>query len=70
MLEKIKGRRRSGGQRIRWLDSTTDSMDMKFSKLKVILKDSKAWCSAIHGVTSVGHSLTTDQQQQQDVYIL
>ena len=70
MLEKIKGRRRSGGQRIRWLDITTDSMDMKLSKLKEILKDSKAWCFAIHRVTNVGHNLATDQQRQQDVYIL
>ena len=61
MLEKIKGRRGSGGQRIKWLDSITDSMDMKLSKLKEILKDSKAWCSAVHGVVNVGHNLATDQ---------
>ena len=51
MMEKIEGKRRSGWQRIRWLDSIIDSVDMNLSKLQKILKDSKAWRAAVHGVT-------------------
>ena len=51
MLGKIEGRRRSGGQMIRWLDSIIDSMDMRLSKLCEIVKDRKTWCAAIHGVS-------------------
>ena len=49
MLGKIEGRGRRGGQRVRWLDGITDSVDMSLSKLQEIVKDRES-CGAIHGV--------------------
>ena len=51
MLGKTEGKRRREQQRVRWLDSVTDSMDMNLSRLKLMVKDRGAWCAAVHGVT-------------------
>ena len=50
MLETIEGRRRRRHQRMRWLDSTTDAMDMSLSKLQEMVKDREDWRAAIHEV--------------------
>ena len=62
MLEKTEGKRRSGQQRMRWLDDITDSMDM--SKLREIVKDREDWGAIVYGITRVRHNLVTKQQQQ------
>ena len=51
MLEKIEGKRRRGQQRLRWLDSTTNLMDLNLGKLQKIVRDREDWRAAVHGVT-------------------
>ena len=59
MLGVIEGRKRRGRQRIRWLDSITDSMNMSLSKLQEIVKDREAWHVAVHR-TAKSRTLLSD----------
>ena len=50
MLEKIEGKKRRRWQRMRWLDSITDSIDMNLSKLRETVRDREDWHAAVHGI--------------------
>ena len=54
MLGNIEGRRRRGQWKIRWLNGTTNSMDMNSGKLWEMVRDQEVWCAAIHGFTELG----------------
>ena len=62
---KIEGKRRRGWQRVRWLYSIINSLDMNLSKLQEVVEDRGAWHAAVHGLQRVGHNLVTEQQQEQ-----
>ena len=60
MLAEIEGRRRRGHQRMRWLDGTTDAMDMNLGKLREMVKDREVWRAAAHGSQRIRHEWATD----------
>ena len=66
MLGKTGGGRRRGRQRMKWLDGTTDSMDMSLSKLQEFVKDREAWCAAVHGVTKSWTQLSNSTELNWD----
>ena len=69
MLGGIRGRRRRGQQRMRWLDGITDSVDVSLSELRELVMDREAWCPAIHGVTKTWTRLS-DRTELIYIYII
>ena len=65
MLGKIEGKRRRGWQRMRWLDSITDLMDMNLNELQEIVKGRETRKASVMGLQRVAHDLATEQQEQQ-----
>ena len=63
MLGKIEGQRKRRQQRMRWLDSITNSMSVNLNKLQEIVKNREAWHSTVHGSQRAGHDLVTEKQR-------
>ena len=61
MLKETEGKRRKGQQRMRSLDSITDSMDMNLSKLQEIVEEKGSWCAAVHGAAKNWKQLMNDK---------